>query len=964
MLRALPDGAIDAEGLFNASPNPYVVLDTHLNIVGMNEAYLATTMRQREALLGKNMFEAFPSDPDSEHGIMLRQSLQRVISSKRVEYLPIIPYAIARADGSMEERFWSATHTPIFDAAGEVAFVLQNTMDITELHKLRQSASGNMMHMQSGLIRHADALASENRLLDAEREHLRGLFVQAPSFMAVVTGPDHVFDIANTAYLKLVGDRPLIGKKARDALPEVVDQGFIELLDEVYSSGKPYVATEVKVLLKRLEDQPEEERYVDLMYQPLFGADDKITGIFVQGHDVTEQRKAKDAARESELRFRSLAQSIPNHVWTSLPDGQLDWFNDQVYEYSGHRPGDLDGDKWAAIVHPDDVAAAGAAWQKARSSERLYQVEFRLRRSDGAYRWHIARAVPSRGEDGTIIRWVGTNTDIEAQKKTEEQLEYLNATLEDRVEERSTELLETQAVLRQTQKMEAIGNLAGGIAHDFNNLLQVIGGNLQLVMKDFTGNELAERRLNNALSGVMRGAKLASQMLAFSRRQPLEPKVVNLGRLIRDMDHIIRRSIGEAIEIDSIVGGGLWNTLADPGNVENALLNLAINARDAMDGQGKLTIEAGNAYLDETYSRTHDEVKPGQYVMLAVSDTGTGMTPEIIEKVFDPFFTTKPEGRGTGLGLSMVYGFVKQSNGHIKIYSEPGVGTTVKLYLPRSFQAEDILAEVDIGPLGGGSETILVAEDDEAVRETTVALLSDLGYRVLKAKDADSALTIVESGVPIDLLFTDVVMPGRVKSTELARAAKERLPNIGVLFTSGYTENSIVHGGRLDPGVQLLSKPYTREALARKVRSILMRAEQEKRDSAVAPKPAVKAASLEGVRVLLCEDDAIIRMTTADMLQDMGIAVLEAGSATEAMALVGTEFVHLLVTDVGLPDMSGVELAGKIRAGLPDLPVVFATGHSDVPGTENMPLIDILVKPYDEKGLLAAITRLIAEISK
>ncbi|MEO9337288.1 PAS domain-containing protein [Mesorhizobium sp. SB112] len=960
MLRALPDGAIDAEGLFNASPNPYVVLDTHLNIVGMNEAYLAITMRQRDALLGVNMFEAFPSDPDSVNGMMLRQSLQRTIATKRVDYLPIIPYAIARADGSMEERFWSATHTPIFDAEGEVAFVLQNTVDVTELHNLRLSASGNMMQVQSGLIQRADAVVNENRLLGAEGEHLRSLFVQAPSFMAVVTGPEHVFDIANTAYLNLVGDRPLIGRKVRDAIPEVVGQGFVELLDEVYSSGKPYIANEVKVFLRRHEGRPEEERHVDLIYQPLFGEDDKITGIFVQGHDVTEQRKAKDAARESELRFRSLAQSMPNHVWTSLPDGQLDWFNDQVYQYSGHSAGELDGDKWAAIVHEDDRENAASNWVKALGTEKLYQTEFRLRRFDGSYRWHIARAVPSRGSDGNIVRWVGTNTDIEDQKRTEEQLEFLNTTLEDRVEERTAELLEAQAVLRQTQKMEAIGNLAGGIAHDFNNLLQVIGGNLQLVMKDFTGNELAERRLNNALSGVTRGAKLASQMLAFSRRQPLEPKVVNLGRLVRDMDHIIRRSIGEAIEIDSIVGGGLWNTLADPGNVENALLNLAINARDAMDGQGKLTIEAGNAYLDEAYSRTHDEVTPGQYVMLAVSDTGAGMTPEIIEKVFDPFFTTKPEGKGTGLGLSMVYGFVKQSNGHIKIYSEPGVGTTVKLYLPRSFHAEDTLSDVESGPLAGGSETILVAEDDEAVRDTTVALLSELGYRVLKAKDADSALTIVESGVPIDLLFTDVVMPGRVKSTELARAAKERLPNIGVLFTSGYTENSIVHGGRLDQGVQLLSKPYTREALARKVRSILARAEQEKRISPVSPKPV----SLEGLRVLLCEDDAIIRMTTADMLQDMGVVVLEAGSATEAMALARTEFVHLLVTDVGLPDMSGVELADKIRAALPDLPVIFATGHSDVPGTENMPMVDILVKPYDEKGLLAAIARLVAEISR
>ena len=248
-----------------------------------------------------------------------------------------------------------------------------------------------------------------------------------------------------------------------------------------------------------------------------------------------------------------------------------------------------------------------------------------------------------------------------------------------------------------------------------------------------------------------------------ARRQPLAPKVVNIGRLLRNLDDILRRSLGEAIEIETIVAGGLWNTHIDPGNVENAILNLAINARDAMSGSGKLTIEAGNAYLDAKYTEAYADVPPGQYVLLAVTDTGSGMAPDILEKVFEPFFTTKPEGRGTGLGLSMVYGFVKQSGGHIKIYSELGHGSTIKLYLPRSMQSEDILIERDAGPITGGSETILVAEDDEAVRETVVAILTDLGYRVLKAKDAQSALTVIESGASIDLLFTDVVMPGTLK---------------------------------------------------------------------------------------------------------------------------------------------------------------------------------------------------------
>jgi len=374
--------------------------------------------------------------------------------------------------------------------------------------------------------------------------------------------------------------------------------------------------------------------------------------------------------------------------------------------------------------------------------------------------------------------------------------------------------------------MEAIGQLTGGIAHDFNNLLQVVSGNLQLLQREIAGNDRAARRVANAQSAVTRGAKLTSQLLSFGRRQALEPKVVNIGRLVSGMDELLRRSLGEAIEIETIAAGGLWNTLIDPGNLENAIVNLAINARDAMQGSGKLTIEAGNASLDDAYVQAYPEVEAGQYVVLSVTDTGSGMPPEIAARAFDPFFSTKAEGHGTGLGLSMVYGFAKQSRGHVKIYSEVGHGTTVKLYLPRVVQSEDVLAAIERSPITGGTETILVVEDDAEVRATAIEMLGELGYRVLKAHDAASALHIIESGLSIDLLFTDVVMPGTLKSPELARKAKERQPHIGVLFTSGYTENAIVHGGRLDADVDLLPKPYAREALARKIRQVLAKAKQ------------------------------------------------------------------------------------------------------------------------------------------
>ncbi len=409
-----------------------------------------------------------------------------------------------------------------------------------------------------------------------------------------------------------------------------------------------------------------------------------------------------------------------------------------------------------------------------------------------------------------------------------------------------------QATMIRSQKLEAIGQLTGGVAHDFNNLLQVISGNLQLLSKDIAGNARAEMRVQSALGGVARGSKLASQLLAFARRQPLEPRVVNVGRLINGMDEMLRRALGGEIEVETVVAGGLWNSLIDPDQLENAVLNLAINARDAMNGEGRLTIEASNAFLDDEYVRQHEELSAGQYVMIAVTDTGTGIPPDILERVYEPFFTTKTEDKCTGLGLAMVYGFLKQSGGHVKIYSEVGAGTTVKLYFPREVASEDTLVGSPSGEVKGGEETVLVVEDDDEVREVAVSMLTELGYRVVKARDAASALVVVDSGIPIDLIFTDVMMPGMLRSPDLARKAKERLPNVAVLFTSGYTQNAIVHGGRLDPGVDLLAKPYTREALARKIRHVL--ANQAQRRVAQGSQHLASEKTYKDATVLLVEE--------------------------------------------------------------------------------------------------------------
>jgi PAS domain S-box-containing protein len=596
--------------------------------------------------------------------------------------------------------------------------------------------------------------------------------------------------------------------------------------------------------------------------------------------------------------------------------------------------GSLDGEGWVTAVHPDDIESTANRWADALASGVAYETEFRLRRADGVWRWHLARAVAIRGADGEIARWIGTNTDIQDQKTTAEALATLNATLETRVAEQAAErdrLWQTsqdllavlnaggtfkavnpawttvlgwkpaelvgtdhrrlvhpedwaaeQAVahlprplpnhenrvlcksgeyrwiswvastdndlvyatgrnvtaqkqaeaeldlareaLRQSQKMEAVGQLTGGIAHDFNNMLAVVIGSLDLLSRRLGADERARRYVDAASDGARRAASLTQRLLSFSRQQPLEPKATNLNTLVAGMSDLLAHSIGADIRLETVLAGGLWRVEIDPNQLENVILNLAVNARDAMPGGGRLTIETQNAHLDDRYAATNAGVAAGQYVMLAVTDTGAGMPEEVIAKAFDPFFTTKEVGKGTGLGLSQVYGFVKQSGGHVKIYSEPGHGTTVKVYLARLYgaAAEDAPAPAPALALaiGGERDTVLVVEDEPGVRAFTTEALSDLGYTVLAAHDGAAALRLLDAHPEIDLLFTDVVMPD-MNGRKLADAALARRPDLKVLFTTGYTRNAVVHNGVLDKEVALIGKPFTVEALADKVRKVL-----------------------------------------------------------------------------------------------------------------------------------------------
>ncbi|MCL4768537.1 MAG: CHASE3 domain-containing protein [Hyphomicrobiaceae bacterium] len=401
---------------------------------------------------------------------------------------------------------------------------------------------------------------------------------------------------------------------------------------------------------------------------------------------------------------------------------------------------------------------------------------------------------------------------------------------------------ETEETLRQSQKMEAVGQLTGGVAHDFNNLLTIIIGNLDTVRRRLLNSTAVQdaghlaatisKPVDLAIQGSRSAAQLTQRLLAFSRRQALEPANVDVNDLIARTSDLLHRTLGENICVETVLAGGLWPTFADANQIENVLLNLAVNARDAMPDGGRLTIETANSYLDEAYTSRFGDVAPGQYVLLSVTDTGTGIPPEVLERVFEPFFTTKEPGLGSGLGLAMVHGFVKQSHGHVRIYSEDGQGTTVKVYLPRSMAVENVPANpAGVDPAEESlsrarpNETLLVVEDNAGVREYAVSVLEDLGYRIIEAADAREAMEALETAPPISLLFTDVVLPGQLSGRDLAVKVQERYPGLPVLFTTGYTRNAIVHNGRLDAKVHLLNKPYTQQELARKLRELLDAAE-------------------------------------------------------------------------------------------------------------------------------------------
>lgn len=663
--------------------------------------------------------------------------------------------------------------------------------------------------------------------------------------------------------------------------------------------------------------------------------------------ELDQRRTAEGELAASEDRLRLATEAADIGTWDFDPNsGTLRW--DARCKALFGLPPDAKvnyADSFLAGLHPDDRERVDGAVQAALQPDGPgnYDVEFRaVGITDRHERWLGARG-KAVFEQGRAVRFIGTLIDLSARKVAETELRTLNERLEERVAEEIERRSVAEDALRQAQKMEAVGQLTGGIAHDFNNLLTVVTGNIGMAQRALDAASVedprARRSLDNAMKGAERAAALTQRLLAFSRRQPLAPKPLDLDKLATGMSDLLQRSLGEDVRLEIVAAPGLWRVEADPNQLESALLNLAVNARDAMPDGGELTIETANVRLDEGYAATQAEVPPGQYVMIAVTDTGSGMPREVRERAFEPFYTTKEVGKGTGLGLSMIYGFVKQSGGHVKIYSEEGQGTTIKIYLPRLLrepapeeEAANITAGFETSPR---QETILVVEDDDDVRAYTVECLRELDYRVLEAHDGASALRLLErQDKPIDLLFTDVVMPG-MTGRELADEARKQQPDLRVLYTSGYTRNAIVHAGRLDHGVEIIVKPFSFETLAQKVRDML---DGGRTDS-----------------VLIVQSEPTVRTLSAEALSALGFRIEEAGTGAEALNKVRAARgrYDAVVLDDALGDYAAEGLARELHALHADLAIVITA--QDIDGLSRQFAEDrctaVLARPYSIQQL-------------
>nr|WP_210168676.1 PAS domain-containing protein [Methylobacterium sp. Leaf108] len=934
------------------SRQPMFVAWGEHRILLYNDAYAPMLAARHPTAMGRRFFAVWPEVSESVGALM-----DRVFAGEPV-HMDDLELTLHR-NGYPEETHFAFSYTPVPGEGGVIAGLFCACTETTFQVQAERHAAG-------------------------ERRRQRQLLQQMPGFVAVLAGPDHVFEHVNDAYIALSGPRTFVGRKVRDVFPEIEVQGFLVLLDEVYRTGLPFSAQAMPI---QLAGDPH-TRFIDFLYQPIRDDQGTVTGIFAGGYDVTERVRAEEALRtterrqafmlalgdglrgqadpraamqaavdalgrhigadrvgygliepdgdtvtleteyldgveplvgtypldafgpgnianlragrtsvytdveadpgtaglglgdygiaaliavplvrsgelrsalyvnqrvrrawtqdevelveevaarvwdaveraradaarrESEEQFRVFAQVMPNQVWAASADGLLYWFNDQVYAYCAAEPGELDGTTWTNIVHPDDIEAAGVTWAASVATGDVYEAEFRIRRFDDAYRWFLVRAEPILGASGEVLRWVGTNTDIEDQKRISAELRHLNETLEQRVEERTRELGLAEDALRQAQKMEAVGQLTGGVAHDFNNLLTVIKSSTDLLKRPDLPEERRQRYVGAISDTVARAAKLTGQLLAFARRQALKPEVFDVGRSVTGVADMVGTLTGARIRIVTRLAETACYIDADPSQFDTAIVNMAVNARDAMEGEGVLTIAVA-ATSQVPAMRSHP-ARSGNFVAVSIADTGAGIAPEDIERIFEPFFTTKGVGQGTGLGLSQVFGFAKQSGGEIEVRSTPGLGTTFTLYLPQVPPGgiAQTTAPDDQPSSDGHGMRILVVEDNMDVGTFATQTLAELGYATVWATNADEALAELSGNATrFDVVFTDVVMPG-MNGIELAHEIRRLHGDLPILLASGYSHVLARNG---TDGFELLHKPYSVEQLSRTLRKVAAR---------------------------------------------------------------------------------------------------------------------------------------------
>ncbi|SOT96877.1 PAS domain-containing protein [Xanthomonas arboricola] len=831
--------------------------------------------------------------------------------------------------GTPEDTWWTFSFSPIYLDDGRVGGAFCVTNEVT------------------------DRKVAQNRLAD-EHERLIRLFEQAPMFMAFLSGPQHRVEFANPCYSRLIGHRDVIGKPLAEALPDLVEQGHLHRLDEVYQSGRAYAANALAYNVQAAPGGPVERRLLDLVYQPIAGADGTVSGIFVQGLDITDRIGLERAVREAEVRNRQILDSVMDYAiiatdlhglvtswnegaqrilgwseaemlgqtlertftpedverrqilieaaaalesgsgmderWHVRKSGQRFWANGSLMvlrDETGAAIGfvkvlrDRTAERLASealreserrldalvrassqsifsasadwrelrqlvgegalsdalsaslnwqqeMVHPDDRARLAEAIAHSIVNKTGLDVEYRVLDADQQVGWTLMRAIPLLDEGEQIVEWFGTAADITDKRLAEQQLRQLTETLEERVRERSAALLLAEEKLRQSQKMEAVGQLTGGLAHDFNNLLTAISVGLELLQTRIEQGKYdrLERYVEMAQSSAARATALTQRLLAFSRRQTLAPTALEVQALVQGMHDIIARTLGPSIALQLRPAADPWKVLVDAPQLENALLNLCINARDAMPDGGELTIAVANRVLDAGAAQQLD-LPIGEYVCLSVQDTGTGMSADVMSKVFEPFFTTKPIGQGTGLGLSMIYGFTRQSGGHVRIDSEVGVGTTMALYLPRfdGVLAQDEAVPATEQPLRSTAPscTVLLVEDETAIRVLMSEVLSEAGYRVIETAEGSAAVERLRSQETIDLLVTDVGLTGGLNGRQVADAGRQSRPTLPVLFVTGYAATAAVGAGQLEDGMEVLTKPFLAVDLERRVAQLLER---------------------------------------------------------------------------------------------------------------------------------------------